>query len=237
MKRLTPAIADALAKKFRIENGLSIIEAINLKSLLRKLNILTVFRPLSDTFYGMSLQSAGGLKFMLINSNNSKGRQHFTIGHELYHLFFDEDPSPHVCKQGGDEKNIQEINADIFSAALLMPEDGLREFISIEEIKSSQIRLSTVIKMEQYFTVSRAALLVRLRSCKLINAADYTRLQSFSVIESAKEYGYDTSLYRSGDEGLVIGDYGEKARELYEKEIISEGHYRELLNLISNDKN
>ncbi|MGL4493774.1 MAG: ImmA/IrrE family metallo-endopeptidase, partial [Tannerellaceae bacterium] len=46
-----------------------------------------------------------------------------------------------------------------------------------------------------------------------------------------------TALYLSGNEGLVIGDFGEKARELYEKEVISEGHYRELLNLISDGKN
>jgi hypothetical protein len=30
----------------------------------------------------------------------------------------------------------------------------------------------------------------------------------------------------------VIGDFGVKARELYERDIISEGHYWELLNMI-----
>ena len=39
MKRLTNSIAEALAKKFRVENNISLTEAINLKSLLRKLNI------------------------------------------------------------------------------------------------------------------------------------------------------------------------------------------------------
>lgn len=237
MKRLTPSVADSLAKKFRVENGMSLTEAINLKSLLRKLNILTIFRPLSDDFYGMSLRSAAGLKFILINSNNPKGRQHFSIAHELYHLFLDEDPCPHVCRQDETEKNVQEANADMFAAALLMPEDGLREFISTEEIKGTQLRMSTIIKMEQYFSVSRAALLFRLKNCKIIASAEYATLQKFSVIESAKQYGYDTALYRPGNEGLVIGDFGEKARMLYEQETISEGHYQELLNLISDGKN
>ena len=31
---------------------------------------------------------------------------------------------------------------------------------------------------------------------------------------------------------MVIGDFGEKARLLYEQERISEGHYIELLNLL-----
>ena len=30
----------------------------------------------------------------------------------------------------------------------------------------------------------------------------------------------------------MIGDFGAKARELFEKDIISEGHYVELLNMI-----
>ena len=37
-----------LAQKFRLDNGLSLHEAINIKSLLRKLNILTVFLPLME---------------------------------------------------------------------------------------------------------------------------------------------------------------------------------------------
>ena len=77
-----------IAQKFRIENGLSQSEAVNVKSLLRKLNILTVYRPLSEYAYGLSLKSPQGHRFILINSNNSRGRQHFTIAHELYHLFY-----------------------------------------------------------------------------------------------------------------------------------------------------
>lgn len=237
MKRITPSIADSLAKKFRVENGISQTEAINLKSLLRKLNIMSLFRPLSDQFYGMSLLSPAGMKFILINSNNPKGRQHYSVAHELYHLFFDEDPSPHVCQQNGHEKRVEEVNADMFAAALLMPEDGLREFISTEEIKGNQLRLSTLIKMEHYFSVSRSALLYRLRNCKLITSSKFDELQQYSPISSARQYGYDTALYRPGNEGLVIGDFGEKARLLYEMELISEGHYQELLNLITDGKN
>ena len=41
-------------------------------------------------------------------------------------------------------------------------------------------------------------------------------------------------MYEAGNEGLVIGDFGEKARLLYESGKISEGHYIELLNMITN---
>ena len=44
--------------------------------------------------------------------------------------------------------------------------------------------------------------------------------------------GFDGSLYLPGNEGLVIGDLGAKARKLLEEERISEGRYHELLNMI-----
>jgi Predicted Zn peptidase len=236
MKRLQQSIVDSLARKFRLDNGISLTEAINIKSLLRKLNILTVFRPLSEEFCGMSLLSHNGSKFILINSNNAKGRQHFTIAHELYHLFIDKNPAPHICQSIDEGKDIAEINANMFAASLLMPEDGLFEFISQEEIKSKSINLSTIIKIEQYFSVSRSALLFRLKDCKIITKLELDKLLKYPVKNTAKLYGYDTALYEKGNEGLVLGDFGEKARLLYEKDVISEGHYRELLNLIADEK-
>ena len=116
-----------------------------------------------------------------------------------------------------------------------MPEEGLLDFISKEEIINRTVHLATVIRMEQYYSVSRLALLIKLKSCKLITEARLEELR-VQVKDSAKQYGYDTSLYQPGNEGLIIGDFGEKARLLFEKEIISEGHYVGLLNLITNAK-
>jgi len=222
-----------LAQKFRLENGLSQNEAVNIKSLLRKLNILTIFRPLSEYAYGLSLKSPKGYRFILINSNNSRGRQHFTIAHELYHLFYDENPSPHICMMDGVSKT--ERCANSFASALLMPEEGVVEMLSDEEYANKRITIAQVLRLEQYFGVSRMTMLVRLKELNLISSAQFEQLKAYPVIRSAREYGYDTSLYQPGNENLVIGDYGEKARFLFESEKISEGHYLELLNLIQND--
>ena len=56
--------------------------------------------------------------------------------------------------------------------------------------------------------------------------------ESMEIQQIAAEYGYDLALYQPGNEGVVIGDFGEKARLLFEQERISEGHYVELLNLL-----
>ena len=167
---------------------------------------------------------------MMVNSNSTRGRQHFTIAHELYHLFYDESPVPHMCRETISEV---ERNANLFASALLLPREGLLSMLSPKEVSNRDIDLSTILKMEQLFEVSRINLLVRLKECNLISKAQFEEIKSIPVKKSAMEYGYDLSLYNPGNEGVVISDFGEKARILFERGKISEGHYLELLNLIS----
>lgn len=237
MKKLSLDAAEILASKFRLEIGGSSSEPLNVKSVLRKKKILTIYRPLSKESYGLSLKSKSGDCFMLVNSNSTRGRQHFTIAHELFHLYYDENPTPHICGINLSGVNSAEKNADLFASALLMPKEGLLLSIPAEEIADRNVKLATVIKLEHFFSVSRSSLLYRLKAIGILTEANLQSLLSISVKESAKQYGYDLSLYNSGNENLVIGDFGEKARFLYDSEKISEGHYLELLNLISNGKN
>ena len=228
MKNLTTQEAELLAGQFRIKAGLSLIEPINVKTLIRKLGITAVYRPLSESSYGIGCKSASGKMFILINSNSTRGRQHFTIVHELYHLFYEEHPVPHMCQDNSPE----EKNANRFASSLLMPKEGLLSFVSPGEIKNRNISLATLLRLEQFFGVSRNTLLIRLKDVGLVSRRQFEDLKVIPVKESARSYGYDLSLYEKGNEGLVIGDFGEKARLLFEEERISEGHYEELLNMI-----
>ncbi|MGL5016045.1 MAG: ImmA/IrrE family metallo-endopeptidase [Bacteroidales bacterium] len=216
--------------KFRQEVGLGTSEAINLKSLLLKLKVLTMFRPLSENFSGMSLRDSSSHRFMLINSNQSRGRQHFTIAHELYHLFIEENPKPHKCISDDGVKNSIEKQADMFASILLMPEDGIIQLLTEEELANGTVTLASIIKLEHYYSVSRLALLNRLHYLALIKKTDKDSFAKLSAIQTAREYGYDTSLYNKGNEKLIIGNFGEKARTLFDTGKISEGHYIELLN-------
>ncbi|MDP4184235.1 MAG: ImmA/IrrE family metallo-endopeptidase [Bacteroidota bacterium] len=232
-------MSEILQKKvnqFREQNGISSSDAIRLKSLLLKLNVLTLFRPLTEGFSGMSLKIKDRAKFMLVNSNHSIGRQHFTIAHELYHLFVQEKFEIHQCKTGlFDKKNKEEYNADYFASCLLMPENGIYQMIPDQELGSKKISLQTVIKLEQYFAVSRSSMLYRLRMLDLLNVSTYESLKSFKAAITAQQYGYDTSLYKAGNLNVVVGDYGEKAKMLFDSEKISEGHYLELMQQIGVD--
>ena len=52
------------------------------------------------------------------------------------------------------------------------------------------------------------------------------------IQDIATAYGYDISLYQEGNENVTLGDFGEKARRLFDAGRISEGHYVELLNML-----
>ena len=49
------------------------------------------------------------------------------------------------------------------------------------------------------------------------------------VIRGAAEYGYPTSLYRPTYSKELIGDYNVKARQMYDKGLISQAKYFDLL--------
>ena len=229
MKTLSVSEAEMLADKFRYQEGLSLSEPINAKMLVRKLNITLLYRPLSENSFGISCRS-GEKRFMLINSQSTRGRQHFTIAHELYHLYFDENPTPHMCCGG--PASGQEKNANRFASALLMPRVGLLSCLSVGEIEGRDVDIATVLRMEQLYGVSHSTLLIRLKDLGLISSARFDELDRISVKETAREWGYDSALYEPGNDGVVIGDFGEKARRLFECGKISEGHYNELMNMM-----
>ncbi len=224
-------IAEYQARTFRSDNKLSNTEAIDLKGLLLKNDILTAFRPMSEKIHGLSLK-AGENRFVLINSNNPKGRQHFTIAHELYHLYFDPNPEPHLCETDGAHKS--EKAADTFAAEFLMPRDGIADMLS--SCHGKGLTMGVILKLEQYYRVSHRAMVLRLKKLGYISEKQLVALSNIPIASEAGLYGYDASLYEKGNGGCVIGGYGELAKRLFDEERISEGHYWELLSLIIDGK-
>ncbi|MFD0749219.1 ImmA/IrrE family metallo-endopeptidase [Mucilaginibacter calamicampi] len=220
------------AIRFRIDHGFSNTEPIRLKSLLLKCNVLTVFRQLSGAFSGMAIK-LGNDRFMMVNHDHPLGKQHFTIAHELYHLFIQENFTSQSCITGRfDKKDIEEYKADLFAANFLLPEEGLKINIPpTEYVNCDTIRIETVLRLEQYYSVSRRALLQRLKLLGIITKLKYNEYEA-DVKRSAAAFGYEPDLYNAGNNNLVLGDYGVLAHQLFQNERISESHYLELMHTI-----
>lgn len=236
MATVNDTILEVRATRFREKYGLGSCDPVPVYELLNELNVLTNFRPLSRNFSGMALKTSDDLKMILVNSEQILARQHFTIGHELYHLFIQEEFSFMICNVGRfDKKEREEYNADVFSSYLLMPKAGILNLIPEEELaRGGEISLPTIVKLEQFFGVSRSAILVRLGKLGLIDYQDYVDKYKNGIQKSAYELGYPTSLYERGIHyQKVIGDYGAVSKRLYEEGSISESHYFSLMNDIN----
>jgi len=212
--------------------GFGAFDPIQLRSLLTKLNVITVFRPLNENFGGMSIKvntEDEATRFILVNSSRTIGNQNFTIAHECYHLFVQQDFTFSISPVGlFDTKSGEEFNADLFASIFLLPELGIRSLVPDDESGKNRITLKTILKLEQYFGTSRKALLFRL---KQLNIIDQTHVEEYSrnIKRGALEHGYSIELYEPGNTNLVLGDYGSLARELFDQEKISESHYFSLL--------
>lgn len=222
------------AAQFRAQYGIGACDPIRLKSLMMKLGVMVMFKPLSDKFSGMAIKN-GEFRCMLINSNHRISKQHFTIAHELYHLYIQSDFTSEISNAGRfDKKDSIEYHADCFAAYLLMPEEGIISLVPESELTKNKISLSTIVKIEQYYACSRTSVLFRLNEIGLIDFKkykDYTQ----NVKQTAMMLGYGKELYNPGNHNLLITNYGSKAKHLYDNEIISESHFISLMEDIGVD--
>jgi Zn-dependent peptidase ImmA (M78 family) len=217
------------AEIFRKQHDLGNTDAIALHNLLLKLNVLTIFLPLSGNFAGMALKQEDE-KFMLINANHPICKQNFSIAHELYHLFIQEDFKVQLSFQNNQDDI--EKQADFFAVHLLMPKQGILELIPENE-QNKEITLRTIFKISSYYGVSYQTVLNRLLNLELLSNQSYkdaeVTAKKVGVKKLASQYGSDNKLYESGNQNLIIGEYTGLATQLFEKEVISEMHYATLL--------
>lgn len=149
----------------------------------------------------------------------------------FFHLFFDDNPKPHFCKvtMAG---HVAARSANVFASALLMPKDRLSFNIPASELINKTVSVDTALRLEQLYGVSHSTLIVRLKELKLISSQNAESLINLRIRQEASLRGYDRSLYHKGNENLVFGDYGSKAKRLFDEERISEGHSLELMRKI-----
>ncbi|WAC11417.1 ImmA/IrrE family metallo-endopeptidase [Dyadobacter pollutisoli] len=207
-------------------------EPIQLKKLLFEIGVVALFRPMSLQFSGMAIRIRKGgetFRFMMINSDMPVGRQNFTICHELYHLYVQENFETRICKVGSfDKKDPEEYNADTFAVHFLLPAEALLTRIPAQELDNRSISLSTILRIEHLFECSREFLLIRLKELNLITDQEREQFQK-SVKSTAQRYGFPPYLYTKSAAESVVGDYASLANDLFDSELVSENHYYSLM--------
>jgi len=189
-------------------------------------NLTLVFYPLGDNISGICIKQ-NKANVIAVNSSKSLGRQRFSLAHELYHLFYDPTEGTTISNfETSNKDNIEDL-ANSFASYFLMPYNSLAKYL--DEIKT--INIEEIIKLENTFGVSHLAMLYRLKKDGYINGEQYDEYSKVSIIDKAKYYGYDTSLYTVLEPNLkkTYGNYIKQVEQLKQKNIISKGAYDEFM--------
>ncbi len=112
-----------------------------------RLGIHVVGRPAEDDISGFLLRDRQGQVVIGVNDQHHPNRQRFTIGHEIGHFLLHKGEDLHVDETGSgyeirlrqghsaDATDVDELEANLFSAELLMPADFLeRDLASLAPV-------------------------------------------------------------------------------------------------------
>ena len=87
------------AQSLRKELGEDLESAIDIFSLAHTIPQLTlIYYPMGERISGMCIKNQG-YPIIGINSAMSLGRQRFSLAHELYHLFIEDNPAKNGSKK------------------------------------------------------------------------------------------------------------------------------------------
>lgn len=189
-------------------------------------DITLIFYPFKEEISGVCIKSAN---LIAIDSNSTLGRQAFSIAHELYHYFYDGEKTSISLYTQANFKVEKEAN--LFASYLLMPDSSFTRFYNkLTNNGTKKIDLHDILEIEQYFRVSRNAVLVRLIQEEYMTSEESEQYKR-NIVKNAKKYGFDVSLYLSTDieEPKTYGSYLKKALELKDLGLISDGKYEEYL--------
>ncbi len=136
--------------------------------------------------------------WILVNCSQPMERQRYSIGHEIAHLFLHEEElvvyHPHYYKRHFDQK---EIEADAFSAEILMPRGLIEDSIRRVSIKGPVEE--AVIVLANLYQVSFTAMSTRLYNLNLITKSVYDHLCEVkpSTLENAGKTSTSKRLFKA----------------------------------------
>lgn len=175
---------------------------------------------------------------IVVNTTPHRGRQLFTLAHELAHTFFHSQTSDAIVSLDQASSQLNETFANMFASEFLVPADGLARAMDELEAWEKVADAATVIHLHQRFGVSYEMMLLRLRSEKMIKEDEYEKLRQVSPTKLARALGYapesDVSTMTSPLDALPYRML-RLVRTALDRELISVGDAAETLGVSRED--
>ena len=172
------------AIKIRLNNGFTLIQPFPIYDFLYKNDIEIRFVDIAS-MEGMYVSIPRPV--ILINSDRPKGRQLFTCAHEYAHHIFNHGNKIDEFILSSDHiqnKNIEEVTANIFASGLLMPRKAILYGFNVREWRIKDIKPEQFYTIANWLGVSYAGMINQLYySYKLLNKNEFNYLIKISPQE------------------------------------------------------
>ncbi|MFC1643212.1 helix-turn-helix domain-containing protein [Myxococcota bacterium] len=248
-----------LAEEERRRLGLGQAPIPLLTELLESQSVRTGLVDLSDDVSGLMLSDRKAGLFVVANSSHHHLRRRFSFAHEYAHVVADRDRFGLVSR-ASDRDDLLEVRANSFAANILMPDEGVRQFVaglgkgkpsrvyadvfdesgalSVEgrsEPGTQTIQLYDVVQLAHHFQVSRLSSLFRLRNLRLVTAAEFDQLKALDDEGKGKQIAKLLGLPEPDHEELR-GRFKHRflglALEAFRRDEVSRGKLRELATMV-----
>lgn len=217
-----------LAIKFRKEHDVDEYSYVDIFDIANNIDYLSiVLYPMSNNISGMCIKQ-NKANVIVVNSTMSYGRQRFSLGHELYHLFFDSFDGMTISNLNIENSEIEK-EADSFASYLLVPYNALSEEL---DVMNNKINIENLLKIEYKYKLSHIGLCYRLLKENRISSEQYDKFKIYNLKNIVSNKYYDNTLYMPTDvahQKQTSGYYIKQVNKLKDLDLISKGKYDELL--------
>ena len=190
-----------VAAEERQRLGMGVAPTGDLADLLESQGVRAAFVGLPANISGLTLTDVNIGVFVVVNADHVAVRQRFSLAHEYAHVLMDRDRSGTISR-AENRTELLEVRANAFAAELLMPANGVAQFVhglgkgaqsrsqiavfdeseavQVEQRAtpgSQDIQLYDAVLLAHHFDSSRSATLYRLKNMKLIDDREFQRLK------------------------------------------------------------
>jgi len=167
-----------IAEQFISEHNIQ-YPIINSIELLSKMGYYIVKAQAPNNLSGFYMKK-DRFPFIFANSNHSRGRQNFSLWHEVYHHYMNH--------QNGisdfNSQSLEEREAEIFAGIVLLPDAEIKKWM---KTYGGIMQPDILAKMSVYYHVSFNAAMIRSMQLNPIPKKLYQQLKSLSRIDNSKQ--------------------------------------------------
>lgn len=155
-----------------IDDDSSILNILQIvRSSFRRKGFLLLELPIADDEIGALCYKGDGFGYVVMNSSLPKVNANFALGHEIYHVFFQESGFVPRIEFSDDHyyEHEEEYAANLFAGMLLMPELSFRRMYAKFKTESDGAETDTLLRLMSYYELPYMAVLIRCLELELMS--------------------------------------------------------------------